>query len=307
VANAISLPAAALLTLLTLVWALGQVGVKAVGADIAPLTHAAIRSCGATVVLLLWARYKKIPLFEKDGTVGAGLLVGILFGLEFVALFPGIVLAGAARGTLLIYTSPFFVALGAHFLLPNEKLTPIKIAGLMTAFVGVGIAMADRLMLTANSDSYPFTLVLGVKISAGLLGDFLCILAAVFWAATTLVVKATHIKKAAPVKVLLYQVATSVPILALAAVWMNETGIQHHSFKLYGVLAYGILVIASASFLTWFWLMPQLSPTTMHTFTLLTPVWAVLLAGLILNEPITATLLLALACVSSGIYWVNKR
>jgi drug/metabolite transporter (DMT)-like permease len=291
---------------LTLLWALGQVGVKAVGADIAPLTHAAIRSAGASLVLLAWAWYQKINLFERDGSLGNGLLVGLLFGFEFVALFPGIVLAGAARGTLLIYTSPFFVALGAHWLLPNEKLKPIKIAGLLAAFFGVGLVLADRLMSTQSTASFPFKMVLGLKISAGLIGDMLCIVAAMMWAATTLVVKATPIRRAAPIKILLYQIAVSVPILAGAALLMGETGIQHHTIKLYSVLAYGIFVIASASFLTWFWLMPKMSPTTMHTFTLLTPIWAVMLAGLLLDEPITPKLMGAVACVCLGIYCVNK-
>jgi drug/metabolite transporter (DMT)-like permease len=302
----LTLRATFLLMGLTLLWALGQVGVKAVGADIAPLTHAAIRSAGASLVLLAWAWYQKINLFERDGSLGNGLLVGLLFGFEFVALFPGIVLAGAARGTLLIYTSPFFVALGAHWLLPNEKLKPIKIAGLLAAFFGVGLVLADRLMSTQSTASFPFKMVLGLKISAGLIGDMLCIVAAMMWAATTLVVKATPIRRAAPIKILLYQIAVSVPILAGAALLMGETGIQHHTIKLYSVLAYGIFVIASASFLTWFWLMPKMSPTTMHTFTLLTPIWAVMLAGLLLDEPITPKLMGAVACVCLGIYCVNK-
>ncbi len=309
--HAASFKGSLILVALTVFWALGQVGVKAVGADISPLTHAAIRSFGATLVLVAWAYYKKIALFNRDGTLGNGVAVGVLFGLEFVALFPGIVLAGAARGTLLIYTSPFFVALGAHWLLPNEKLKPIKVIGLLAAFAGVGLVLADRLTLTANLNtsgaSFPFVSIMGIKISAGLIGDILCVVAAIFWAATTLVVKATPIRHAAPVKILLYQVAISVPVLTAAALWFGEAGIAHHSAKLYGVLAYGILIIASASFLTWFWLMPQMSPTTMHTVTLLTPIWAVLFAGLLLNEPITTNLIAAVACVSLGIYLVNKN
>ncbi len=305
-APTITLRGSFILIALTLLWALGQVGVKAVGADIAPLTHAAIRSFGASLVLLAWAWHKKVNLFQRDGSLGSGIVVGLLFGFEFVALFPGIVLAGAARGTLLIYTSPFFVALGAHWLLPNEKLTPIKIAGLLAAFFGVGLVLADRLLLTQSTESFPFMMLLGFKVSAGFIGDMLCIVAAMLWAATTLVVKATTIRHAPPIKILLYQIAVSVPILAGAALFMGETGIQHHTAKLYGVLAYGIFVIASASFLTWFWLMPKMSPTTMHTFTLLTPIWAVLLAGLLLNEPITPKLIAAVACVCLGIYWVNK-
>jgi drug/metabolite transporter (DMT)-like permease len=305
--QAIGLKGSLLLVVLTFVWATGQVGVKLVGSDIAPLTHAALRSAGATLVLLAWARYKNIALFSKDGSLASGIAIGLLFGLEFAALFPGIVLAGAARGTLLIYTSPFFVALGAHFFLPNEKLSLTKLAGLLLAFAGVALVMADRLTLTANTDSYPFVWLWGVKLSAGLVGDLLCVLAAMLWAATTLVVKATAVRKAAPIKVLLYQIAVSVPVLTIASLWQGETGIAHYTPKLLAVLAYGIFVIASASFLLWFWLMPQMSPTTMHTYTLLTPIWAVVLAGMVLHEPVTPKLLAAVACVCCGIVLVNRR
>jgi drug/metabolite transporter (DMT)-like permease len=290
--------------------ALGQVAVKSVSDQISPLYHAAFRSAGATLVVVAWMIYRRIKLYEADNTLNAGLLAGLFFSLEFIFLFPGITLAGAARGTLLIYSTPFFVAIGAHFLTDNDKLNRNKIIGLTAAFAGVFLVMYDRLTLgntaTALAGNPLYISLSANGFSPGLVGDVFCLLAAFFWASTTLVVKTTKLKSIQPERTLLYQLAVSVPLLFLGAMAMNEQGITKHSAHLYGVLAFGIFIVASLLFVIWFKLMRTNKASTIHAFTLLTPIFAVLFAGLFLNEPITPKLLAAVACVCVGIYMVNK-
>ena len=116
--------------LVCLIWALGHVGVKSVSDQISPAFHGGIRSFGATLLLILWIQWRHIPVWKRDGTLWLGLAAGALFGIEFVLLFVGLNMTSAARGTLLLYSAPFFVAIGAHFFVPNDKLTRNKIIGL---------------------------------------------------------------------------------------------------------------------------------------------------------------------------------
>jgi drug/metabolite transporter (DMT)-like permease len=304
-----------LLTLICFGLALGQVAVRSVGEQISPLVHSALRSAGACLLLYMWMVVQKIPRSSTDLTVGSptlfwAILSGIFFGLEFVFLLPGVTLAGAARGTLLIYTTPFFVAIGAHFLLPNDKLTRNKVLGLSCAFLGVALVLYDRLQGPNLSTAYANTdLVKKVEafgIDPSLTGDIACLLAAFFWSSLTLTVKATSLKTVQPERALMIQLIVSAMVMALAALAFGEPGITQWTWQVAAVLLYGIVIIATVIFLAWLWLMRTVRVTTLHTFTLLTPIFALALAGFLLGEPITPLLLVSVACVSFGIYLVNR-
>ena len=57
-----------------LFWGVQQVMVKATLPELAPVFQAALRFAGATALLWLWCAWRGVPLFQRDGTLGAGLL-----------------------------------------------------------------------------------------------------------------------------------------------------------------------------------------------------------------------------------------
>ncbi len=295
----IPLSAALFQLLLCALWGLGQVAIKSVSGDISPLFHAGLRSLGASAVLLLWILWKAPHALKPDGTLGLGVIIGILFGLEFVFLFEGMMLTTASRATVLLYTSSFFVAIGSHFFLPNSRITLIKLAGLLCAFVGVILAVALRPNAAAMSG-------LNANQATGLWGDLFCIIGAMLWAATTLVVKTTKLKSSAPERTVLYQLGFSSIVLLGGAAIAGEAGITKLTPLLTAVLAYGILIVASASYLAWFWLISRYNPTILHTLTFPTPLFAILFGAWLLGEPIGPSLLLAAALIAVGIILVNR-
>ena len=80
--------------------------------------------------MLAWSWCRGIALFKRDGTLIAGIVVGVLFAAEFLMIFPAMVYTSASRASLFIYTAPFFVALGARGLLPDEHLSARQWLGL---------------------------------------------------------------------------------------------------------------------------------------------------------------------------------
>src|SRR4051812_49500963 len=82
--------AIALMLMLCLSWGFNQIAVKLALPEIPPMLQALIRSAGALPVLLLIARLRGVKIFQRDGTLGAGLFAGLLFGLEFVLIFRGL-------------------------------------------------------------------------------------------------------------------------------------------------------------------------------------------------------------------------
>src|SRR5258706_13429331 len=151
--------------------------------------------------MLLIARLRGVKIFQRDGTLGAGLCAGLLFGVEFVLIFRGLLLTSASRAVVFLYGAPFFVALGSYQFL-GERLRASQWAGLGLSFAGVALAIG---VPQANVDA------------SVLLGDLMIVAGGALWAATTLLVKATPLLRAPPEKALGYQQARSISIFGAAA------------------------------------------------------------------------------------------
>ena len=169
--------AATLVFALCVVWGFNQVVVKLALPDVGPIAQTGIRSGVGALCVIAYALTTKRRVFQIDGTEVAGALAGALFTAEFIALYESLRFTTAARATVFIYAAPFFVAVGAAFLLRDERLRPIQWAGLAFAFLGVACGFLGRTK------------------GGSLAGDALALLAAVLWAATTIVIKATPLDR----------------------------------------------------------------------------------------------------------------
>ncbi len=275
-------------------WGLNQVAVKAALGEVSPLVQAAVRSLGGVVLVLLWARLRGIALFQRDGTLPGGLLAGALFAAEFACIFIGLQYTSASRMIVFIYFAPFIVALGMPFISKAERLSALQSAGLVLAFAGVASAFAEGFTQPAIGPTQ-------------WMGDALGVMAAGFWAATTLSIRATKLGRASAEKTLAYQLGVSGVLLGLGALWHGDTWPQQLSALAIGSLAFQTIVVVFASYLLWFWLVRHYPATRLSAFTLLTPVFGLLMGVLLLGEPITARLLWALAGVAVGMALVNRR
>ena len=275
-------------------WGLNQVAAKAALPEVPALWQAALRSSGAAILVWLWARARGIALFERDRTLGGGLIAGALFAAEFFCIFIGLQFTTASRMVVFIYISPFIVALGMPLIARSERLRPLQSAGLMLAFAGVAWAFAEGFSRPAAGPQQ-------------WLGDGLGVLAGVLWGATTLAIRASTLSQASPEKTLLYQLAVSGALLLAAALASAPPLSLHLSALAWSSLGFQIVVVSFASYLLWFWLIRHYPATRLASFTMLTPVFGLVLGAVLLAEPVTARLLFALATVAAGICLVNRR
>ena len=280
-----------LMVLLCAAWGLQQVTIKVANEGISPVWQGSLRSIGAVILVWAWAAHKGLRLFDRDGSLGPGLLAGVLFAGEFAFIYWGLTYTSASRGVVFLYTAPFMIALGAHWFLPGEKLRPLQWLGLAFAFAGVVSIFAESLGLPTRNQ---------------LIGDSMLFLAAVLWAATTLIIKGSRLTKVSPAKTLFYQLAASALVLPVVSVALGEPGIVALTPLVLACLAYQIVVVAFASYLAWFWLVAHYPAGRLAAFSFLTPLFGVLAGALLLSEKVTAALAIALALVAAGIWLVNR-
>ena len=130
--------------------------------------------------------------------------------------------------------------------------------------------------------------------------------AAVLWGCTTLVLRGSRLATALPEKTLLYQLAVSGVALTAAGLLKGEVWPATLTTLSIAALAFQTVVITFASYLVWFWLLRHYPATRISAFVLLTPVFGLLAGVLLLNEPLTTRLVVALAAVCVGIALVNR-
>jgi drug/metabolite transporter (DMT)-like permease len=287
--DAVDATAAALMVLLTLSWGLNYVAAKVSYAGFDPVFLSVIRSLIGGLCVVAWCRWRCIALFRRDGTLGAGIGVGLLFGVEFLFLYVGLEHTTVARNTLLVNSMPFWMLLGGHFLL-GERMTTRKTLGLLLAFAGLVLVFADKL---------------GAYKENMLAGDLLSLGAGVAWAATNIVIKRSTLTSVAAEKLLLYQLAGAAAV-GLAVMPFSGAPVRELAWAPTLALLFQSIYVVAFTYVLWFWMLGRYPASGLSSFAFLTPVFGVLCGGVLLGEPLSPAVFAALALIAVGLIVVNR-
>lgn len=287
--DALDFPGFAALFVLTVLLGVNQIFMKLTGAGLSPMFQAALRSVFAALVILIWMLVRRVSFASFRNDVGPGLMIGTAFTLEFIGLYNALDMTTVSRASIIFYSMPMHLSLAAHFLIPGERLTGVKILGLICAFLGVVIVLSDR-----------------PGGEASLAGDLLALLGALGWAAIALIVRVTRISEAPAEAQQLWQLSFSaVTLMALAPLFgplVRDFEPVHVAY-----MAFQVLAVASFGYLAWFGLLKRYPAAIVASFSFLTPVFAVLLGWLLLGEELHLSTLVSLIFVSLGIVLINRR
>ncbi|RBL85751.1 EamA/RhaT family transporter [Streptomyces cavourensis] len=283
--------ATSVMLLLCVCWGFQQIAIKLVAADISPIMQVGLRSTFAALVLAVVVWRAEGARALRDGTLGAGLLVGLLFGLEFLAVAQGLVYTTASHMSVFLYTAPIFTALGLHWRMPEERMAPLQWVGVAVAFGGIAVAFLGNGKPQAGGSDM-------------LLGDALGLLAGLLWGATTVAIRRTALSEAAPSKTLFYQMAAAAVLLLGYAAATGNAGIRTTQAAILSV-AFQSVVVALSSYLAWFWLLRRYLASRLSILSFMTPLFGVSFGVLILDEPLDGAFVIGAVMVLAGISLVS--
>ena len=274
----------------TLLLAVNQIMVKWVNAGLQPVFFAGARSALAVVFVggWMWARGRP-PVLRRDHVL-PGVLIGAVFSLEFLCLFLALDLTAVSRAAVLFYSMPLWFAVMAHFLLPGERITPLRALGLVLAFAGTAWAILQR----------------GAGGGGSLAGDLLALGGALGWALTALVARASRLREAGAEMQLFWMVLVSAPILLVASLGFGPLIRDLEPLHLVALIFQSSIVVAGG-FIGWLWLLSVYPAATVASFSFLTPILSIGLGWLVLGESVSAALLGSAALVGAGIVLINRR
>ncbi len=267
------------------------VATRAVVDDVPPLSLAVLRFGQGGLILAgclrLWApealrvRRQDIPLLT--------LLAMLLYAIFPFAFNAGLGWTEASRGSLMLATIPVWTAILAQRA-GWEELSRRQGVGLVLSMVGVGLAVGSR-GLEWQVESLAFA------------GDGLILVAAVCGAAYSVLAKRAFVHYSA-LTITAYGMLIGTAILLPAALLEGLTTVRPGGQTLILTLFLGILGGA----LMW-WLfayaLGKMSPTQVVVYINLNPVTAMILAVILLNEQLTAPVLIGFVVVLSGVLLVN--
>ena len=274
--------------LLCLSWAFQQITVKYALPEIGPLGQGSLRSAGGTLLAGAWILWRLSSTPWMPNMNWRGIVAGILFGAEFILLFVGLVYTDASRSVMFLYTAPFVVAIGCHFLVPGERLDAKSIVGILLAFVGVVT-----------------TLELDLTASDTLKGDLMCLAAGTLWGMTTVWIKSTRLRECPPAQVLWYQLAVSAVMFFVAGFLAGDSPFVPMGPVTISAVLYQTVWVTTITFGIWFWLITIYSATTLSVITFVTPIAGAAMGYLLLDDPLGSGFVFSVIAVAVGILLVS--
>ncbi|MBU1161954.1 MAG: DMT family transporter [Proteobacteria bacterium] len=247
-------------------------------------TTAGIRFGIASVAIFLWARITGRSFEIKKEQILQLFVISIVFTVQLSLFYLGLSKSNASRGTLLVNFQPFFTLFLAHFFIPGDRITKRKIMGILLGFAGVAFVFLEKKGIASDFE----------------VGDVMILAAAFLWSCNAVYTKRI-ISAFKPFQIALFPMIFSVPFFFLEGVLWDHHMIAFIDSKIIGAMLYQSLVTASFGFVVWNSLLQRYGAVALHSFIFIMPITGVLLGGLILGEPITINILIAMLLIVAGI------
>lgn len=271
--------------LVSLLWGANPVAIKLGLEDAPPLRLAWMRFVvgGVVVVLWAWATDRLRGLRVERDEYRPLLVLGLIFTAQIATMNVGTALTSAAHSAILLNLYAVHTVVLSHFMIPGDRLTPSRAAGVLVAYAGIVLLFAGEASAGAPS----------------LLGDVLMFASSLFLGERT-VYLAREVGRLDPVKLLLSQAIMGCAVFVAFSV-LFESQPTRWTGQLAGVLFFQGAVIAGFNFIVNLWLLKHYRPSALATLFLTQPILGVITANLVTGDPLTVELVVASLAVAVGI------
>jgi drug/metabolite transporter (DMT)-like permease len=273
-----------------LIWSTVWLFIKLGLNDIPPFSFAGIRLIIALSVLLpvMFVQRKPLPRKRRDFVLIA--LTGLLLlGLNYGLLYWGTQHISSGLTAVLQSATPIFGLVLAHYLIPGERITLLKLFGLGLGIAGVAVIFFNQLQLAGWT---------------AFLGCVAVVVGAICVAISYVLVKAygTHLH---PTTLITGQMLCGlIPLVTLGFITEGNPLTFHWTLTAVVSLLYLALAGSIAAFWLNYWLLARMDATKVMLMGIAETLIAVLLGAVILGETITVRTLIGGACILLSVWLV---
>lgn len=284
----LSFRAASLDLVLSFLWGGHPTALKVALPYAPPIRQGWMRFVISAIVILFWARYKKVSLIPTKAEIKPLVQLGILFSVQLLFLNIGISKTSVSSSVILNSTYPIWVITLGHFFIKGDNFTFIKFSGVIIAYLGIIITYFDSF----GNSSF-------------LLGNSFC-LASGFLLGVRTIFLAKGSESIAPLKLLMAQAFFGSLIFILLSVIFEGDPYKFSLILLISILYQGAIV-AGFNFIANIWLLKNYKPSQVTVIHLSQPIFGILIGYVVLGEKIGLLVLLGAAFVILGSVLVRKN
>ncbi len=281
----LSLQASVLAIFLCVLFGANAVAIKFALTGLGTFTAAAIRFSIAVPAIFLWARFTHQSIRFRKGQAHQLLIVSVLFVAQISLFYMGLSKTFASRGALIVNLVPFLVLLLSHVFTRDDRITLGKLLGILMGFSGILFLFLQKRDISDELKT----------------GDMLIFFATLLWACSGVYTKKI-IQNYRPFQMVFYPLLFAVPFLYICAFLFDKPMMNAPGGSVLAAILYQGLITGSFGFVAWNVLLQRYGAVSLHTFIFIMPVVGVLLGGLMLKEPITGNIIIALALIGTGIF-----
>ncbi|RCK75178.1 MAG: Permease of the drug/metabolite transporter (DMT) superfamily [Ignavibacteriae bacterium] len=278
--------------LASLIWGSTWLAIKIGLESIPPFYAAAFRFSVAVVVLFLIITLRGMPLPLDIPSIKLYTIAALMsFSVPFAMVYWGQQFIPSGLSSLLFALYPFMVGIFSHFLLPNERLNIFKVAGIILGFIGIFIIFSQDISWSGTFSLY---------------GMIAVITSCIIQALSLVLIKkygenvdAFHLNTGG--------MGLSVIILFLFAFLFEDFNDVHFNIAGVGSVLYLGIIGSVVTFSTYFWMLKRVEAVYLSLLAFITPILAVILGAIILNEKLGTHIIQGGALVLVGILTSNGK
>jgi drug/metabolite transporter (DMT)-like permease len=264
-----------------------QVAIKFTLFALAPFASALARMAVSSLTVWAWSRARGLSLWPERQERKPLALLGLLFTVQISMLHWGADLTSPAYAVTIVNTNPIWANLIAPFFVPEDRLTPRRVAGLVIAFAGVSGVVLGRPDLEIAPNP--------------VLGNLIILASASLVGARTVYIQRI-VQKMAPEKAVLWQMGLSLPLFTLGSVCFDDWASRGPvDWRVTTAIVYQGVIVGGLGLIAWVALLRRHTPGSISVFSFVTPMAGVVLSAWLFGEPLSPRLVFGLAAVLAGI------
>ncbi len=281
---------------LAALWGASFLFIKVAVAEMSPLTLVGVRLLFGTLGLLVIVPFRP-AIMQGWHTRLRGFFIVAIFNavIPYLTISWGEEYISSGMAAILNATTPLVIVLVSQWWPGGERLTWMRVTGVVIGFLGVGILVGPTAFSTGESTLY-------------LLGAFAALLGAISYAFGALL--AHQLLAGAPeLQPAIGQTGMGAVILAPIAGIALAVQPSAHAPSLWAIASALTLALGGTSlaYLIYYWLISRVGPTRTLIVTYLLPCMALVYGRLLLHEPMGLNAIGGLALVLTGIFVTGKK
>jgi len=252
-------------------------------------TVAGVRFSVAAMALIIWATLTQKPLLLKNRKQVFQMgIFAMIFIIQATCFYIGLSKTTASHCTLISNMLPFIVLMLAHFFIPGDRITLKKSIGIAFGFSGVVCLLLDQGGLSEDIHT----------------GDLFVIVAVFLWGCNAIYLKRI-IADFHAVQVTVYPMLFAVPFFFLGGWLWDAPMVGTLNMSVFLAMLYQALVTTAYGFISWNLMLQKFGATAVHSFIFIMPISGVFFGVLLLGEPFTTALVMAIILIVTGIMVVH--